>query len=327
MSASLCKLYESSNENQKMVLYDRLRGIRMLQDELVTSFLGRYTQIRDELGAVGEVVDPNSMVTTALNSFTKPWGPFVRGIVSREVMPTWERMWDDFVQEETRLISEAYGQQQTVQGDEDLALWTKGKKKTGRGGRQGPKFGAPPRGGESSSRQKRDMSTVRCFACGEMGHYAGQCPKKKKKRQDVSATTAKELEFDTQFVRECTFTSSLSIVTPSSIRWGDRVEDDLLTHSSDSEGAQTQFPWTPSAGVIGPPKTASASELSRQRVGAGASKHQRLMRRSSRAPQRLEPHLATETGRSGSRSTSGGSYLARGQVENLGEMSRSRYSW
>jgi hypothetical protein len=33
------------------------------------------------------------------------------------------------------------------------------------------------------------------------------------------------------------------------------------------------------------------------------------------APRRLEPHLASEMGRSGSRSTSDGSYLARGQVD------------
>jgi hypothetical protein len=97
MCASLCKLYESSNENQKLVLHDQLRGIHMLEDESVTSFLGRYTQIRDELGAVREVVDPNSMVRTTLNIFTKPWGPFVHNIVSREVMLTWERMWDEFV--------------------------------------------------------------------------------------------------------------------------------------------------------------------------------------------------------------------------------------
>jgi hypothetical protein len=97
-----------------------------------------------------------------MNSFTKLWGPFVRGIVVREVMPTWERMWDDFVQEEIRLAVEDFGQQQqqqrTVSGDENLSLWTKGKKKIDHGGRQ--------------------------------GHYAGQCPKKKKKQQDVlSATT------------------------------------------------------------------------------------------------------------------------------------------
>jgi hypothetical protein len=114
MWASLCKIYESSNENRKMVMYDRLRGICMLEDESVTSFLGQYTQIRDKLGAVGEVVDPYSMVRTTLNNFTKPWGRFVHGIVSREIMPTWERLWDDFVQEETRLISEASGQHQTV---------------------------------------------------------------------------------------------------------------------------------------------------------------------------------------------------------------------
>jgi hypothetical protein len=109
MWASLCKLYESSNENRKMVLLDRLRGIRMLKDESVTSFLGRFTQIKDELGAVDEVFDPNSLVRQAMNSFTKLWGPFVHGIIAREVMPTWERMWDDFIEKGTTLATEASG--------------------------------------------------------------------------------------------------------------------------------------------------------------------------------------------------------------------------
>jgi hypothetical protein len=95
-----------------------------------------------------------------------------------------------------------------------------------------------------------------------------------------------------------------------------------LIQSIDSEGAQTQFTRTPSLGVTDPPGTASISKLPRQRVGAGASKHQRLMRRRSKAPQRLEPHLAMETSRSGSRSTSSGSHLMRGQVEDLGEIPR-----
>jgi hypothetical protein len=108
-------LYESSNENLKMVLHDQLRGIHMLEDETVTSFLDRYTQIRYELAIVGEVVNPNFLVRKAMNNFTKPWGPFVRGIVAREVMPTWERMWDDFIQEEIRLAAEDFGQQQQQQ--------------------------------------------------------------------------------------------------------------------------------------------------------------------------------------------------------------------
>jgi hypothetical protein len=146
MWAALTKLYESSNENRKMVLHDRLRSIRMLKDESVSSFLARFTQIQDELGAVGEVIEPNSLVRKALHSFTKPWGPFIQGIVAREHLPTWDRMWDDFTQEEIRLPAESSGkrQQQSGQGGEDLALWAKGKKKTGRGGWQGPKTGGQP---------------------------------------------------------------------------------------------------------------------------------------------------------------------------------------
>jgi hypothetical protein len=155
MWAALIGLYESSNENRKMVLHERLRSIRMLKDESISSFPARFTQIRDELGAVGEVIQPNSLVRQALHSFTKPWGTFIQGIVAREHLPTWDRMWDDFAQEEIRLTAESSGQrqQQSGQGGEDLALWTKGKKKVDRGGRQGPKTGGQQqrRGGGAES--------------------------------------------------------------------------------------------------------------------------------------------------------------------------------
>jgi hypothetical protein len=180
MWASLCNLYQSPNQNQKMVLQEKLRSIQMLNSESVTSYLGRFTQIRDELVVVGEIVDLYFLVRTTLNNFSKPWGSFVQGIVAREVMPSWERLWDDFVQEELRCIFGSLGQEHISEGDEDLALWTKGKKKTGKGARQGPNGGAKPQ--QSGNGKERDMSIVRCFACGEMGHYDGQCPKKKKKQ-------------------------------------------------------------------------------------------------------------------------------------------------
>jgi hypothetical protein len=132
----------------------------------------------------------------------------------------------------------------------------------------------------------------------------------------VSTTTIEEIEFNEKFARECAFVTTLSAFTPSNIRWGDKVEEDRLTRNSDLEGEQTQCPTTSSKWVTGPPWIASVSELpSRQRVGTTTSDHQRLMRRSNRAPRRLEPHLAIETGISCSGSTSGGSYLVRGQVD------------
>jgi hypothetical protein len=83
----------------------------MLDFESVTSSLGIFTQIRDELVVVGEIVDPDFLVRTVLNIFSKPWVSFVRGIVSWEVMPNWERLWDDFIQEDLRCSPRSLGQQ------------------------------------------------------------------------------------------------------------------------------------------------------------------------------------------------------------------------
>jgi hypothetical protein len=64
-------------------------------------------------------------------------------------------------------------------------------------------FGAPPQGsggGERSSGQgsgwKRDMRKVKCFVCKKFGHYAGQCPNRKKKKGGTAATV-EEADFQT----------------------------------------------------------------------------------------------------------------------------------
>ena len=48
--------------------------------------------MRDELAVVGEVVDSVELIRVALNDFSKSWESFVRGIVARENMPSWERL-------------------------------------------------------------------------------------------------------------------------------------------------------------------------------------------------------------------------------------------
>jgi hypothetical protein len=50
-------------------------------------------------------VDETELVRIALNGFTKQWDVFVRGVVAREKLPNWERLWDDFTQEELRVGS------------------------------------------------------------------------------------------------------------------------------------------------------------------------------------------------------------------------------
>ena len=94
---ALTNLYQSSDENQKMVLREKLKSIRMATSENVASYLTRITHVRDELSTVGEMVEGNELVRIALNGVTKPWVVFVEAIVSRGNFPSWDILWDDFL--------------------------------------------------------------------------------------------------------------------------------------------------------------------------------------------------------------------------------------
>jgi hypothetical protein len=45
MWQSLCSLYQSPNQNRKMVLQEKLRGTKMGKTDTITSYLSRFTQI------------------------------------------------------------------------------------------------------------------------------------------------------------------------------------------------------------------------------------------------------------------------------------------
>ena len=98
---TLTRLFQSSNENRKMVLREKMKSIRMVKSEDMLSYLTRISQVRDELVAVGEVVPNAELVRTTMNGVSKPWVVFVEDLVARENLPTWGMICDDFVQEET----------------------------------------------------------------------------------------------------------------------------------------------------------------------------------------------------------------------------------
>jgi hypothetical protein len=54
-----------------MMLKEKLRSTKMARGDIVASYLTKFTQIRDELATVGEVVDETELVRIALNGFTK----------------------------------------------------------------------------------------------------------------------------------------------------------------------------------------------------------------------------------------------------------------
>ena len=88
MWSALTGLFQSSNENRKIVLREKLKNINMVKGEVCMSYLTRISQVRDELATVGVVVTGPKLVSTALNGVTAPWAVFVQGLVARENLPS-----------------------------------------------------------------------------------------------------------------------------------------------------------------------------------------------------------------------------------------------
>jgi hypothetical protein len=206
MWESLTKLYQFKNENRKMVLREKLKSIKMTKAENVVTYLTKLTQVRDELGAIGEAIVDYELVRTTLNGVSKQWVVFVEGIMARENLPKWERLWDDFVQEETQR-GYVHGSSSTGHDEENVALVSNNTEKF----KTAPKGENKPKG-----EGKKDMSKVKCFACHNFGQYLGQCPNKRKKQ---TSTSAKVEDLSAKFDKDFSLLVCISTITTHSSVW------------------------------------------------------------------------------------------------------------
>jgi hypothetical protein len=60
-------LYETSNKNCILFLKTKLLGIKMDENESVSSFLGHIKEVKDKLVNIGETVSNTDLVTITLN--------------------------------------------------------------------------------------------------------------------------------------------------------------------------------------------------------------------------------------------------------------------
>ena len=69
---------------------------------------------------------------------------------------------------------------------------------------------------------------MKCFACKNFGHYVGQCPNKKKKKQQTAANAEID-EFAARFERDFSLFAGVSVERASSIT--NRDFQDHMGHS------------------------------------------------------------------------------------------------
>ena len=116
----------------------------------------RVAQIKEQLEAIGDMVEEAEIVMTILNGLPRDWESFIWGICSRRKLTKFWQLWEECVQEWERIES----REENMNENEDQALTfhTKGKNKR-------KIHDHPPRKTQGFKKSKKYFSNYECFTC------------------------------------------------------------------------------------------------------------------------------------------------------------------
>ena len=80
MYEALKNMFESDNTLRPLTLKGRLQSIKMTKGDTVATFFMKMSEIRDQLGAIGEIISDKDLVLTTLNSLPRHWESFLQSI-------------------------------------------------------------------------------------------------------------------------------------------------------------------------------------------------------------------------------------------------------
>ena len=84
MYDALGRMYEGRNINRKMNLRIQLKSTKMNKGEYVQDYFSRISQLKEQLDAIGDTLDEDELVMTALNGLTRSWESFIQTMCARK---------------------------------------------------------------------------------------------------------------------------------------------------------------------------------------------------------------------------------------------------
>jgi hypothetical protein len=180
MYDALTNLFSVKNIGQVMSLKNELCDMKMNDDNNITSYFVRISQLRDQLQAIEEITSEKELVNIVLNGLPKTWDAFAASMNTRKEYPTFEELWTVCAQEESR-INEKEKPQKKYDDQAFIARFKNFRNKRKFGSRRKPN-------------QEKDISEIQCSNYQKYIHYRNQCPKLKKRKGKHEASVAEEKE-------------------------------------------------------------------------------------------------------------------------------------
>ena len=99
----------------------------MSKGESIQYYFTRASQFREQISAIGDTLDEDELVMTALNGLTRPWDSFIQTLCARKESMNFSIVWEDCIQEESRVSNR---KSLLREDDQALATYTKGRKQS-----------------------------------------------------------------------------------------------------------------------------------------------------------------------------------------------------
>jgi hypothetical protein len=124
MYDALTNLFSVRNIGQVMSLKKEHSDMKMNDDDNITSYFIRISELRDQLQAIEEIISEKELVNIVLNGLPKTWDAFVASMNTRTEYLTFEELWTSCAQEESRINTKEKSQKKY----DDQVYTTKFKK-------------------------------------------------------------------------------------------------------------------------------------------------------------------------------------------------------
>jgi hypothetical protein len=103
MYDALANLFSVRNIGQVMSLKNELYDMKMNEDDNITSYFVRISQLKDQLQAIEEITSEKELVNIVLNGLPKTWDAYATSMNTRKEYSTFEELWTCCSQEESRI--------------------------------------------------------------------------------------------------------------------------------------------------------------------------------------------------------------------------------